>query len=89
MRALAAIEGRRTRSQPPGLALVHDALGHNCWGLVRNDAFFDGLAQLHRTAYLRWINATKGRPEVRAERITEAIALLNDGIKQRPEPPND
>jgi Bacteriocin-protection, YdeI or OmpD-Associated/Domain of unknown function (DUF1905) len=32
-------------------------------------AFFDGLAQFYRNAYLRWIDATKRRPEVRAERI--------------------
>ena len=50
-------------------------------------AFFDGLAQFYRNAYLRWIDATKRRPEVRAERIAEVIALLDDGIKQRPEPP--
>src|SRR5262245_20480191 len=28
-------------------------------------AFFDGLAQFYRNAYLRWIDATKRRPDVR------------------------
>jgi Bacteriocin-protection, YdeI or OmpD-Associated/Domain of unknown function (DUF1905) len=56
-------------------------------GSPRAGAFFDGLAQFYRKAYLRWIDATKRRPEVRAERIAEVVALLNDGIKQRPEPP--
>ncbi|MFB4269666.1 YdeI/OmpD-associated family protein [Nonomuraea sp. GTA35] len=47
-------------------------------------AFFDSLAQFYRRAYLRWIDATKGRPEVRAQRIAEVVALLQAGIKQRP-----
>src|SRR6266536_4237552 len=34
-------------------------------------AFFDSLAQLYRRAYLRWIDATKRRPEQRAERIAK------------------
>jgi hypothetical protein len=47
-------------------------------------AFFDGLAQAYRNAYLRWIDATKRRPEVRAVRIAEVVALLKAGVKQRP-----
>ncbi|MGW0197080.1 YdeI/OmpD-associated family protein [Nonomuraea sp. NPDC003201] len=47
-------------------------------------AFFDALAQFYRRAYLRWIDATKGRPEVRAQRIAEVVGLLEAGIKQRP-----
>ena len=49
-------------------------------------AFFDSLAQFYRKAYLRWIDATKRRPDVRAERIAEVIRLLNDGVKERPRP---
>jgi len=49
-------------------------------------AFFDTLAQFYRKAYLRWIDATTRRPEVRAERIIEVVRLLAAGIKQRPEP---
>lgn len=49
-------------------------------------AFFDSLAQFYRKAYLRWIDATKRRPEQRAERITEMIRLLVSGIKERPKP---
>jgi hypothetical protein len=49
-------------------------------------AFFDSLAQFHRHAYLRWIDATKRRPDVRAERIAETIELLKAGHKQRPNP---
>jgi hypothetical protein len=49
-------------------------------------AFFDSLAQFYRNAYLRWIDATKRRPELRAQRITEVIHLLEAGNKQRPKP---
>jgi hypothetical protein len=47
-------------------------------------AFFDSLAQFYRNGYLRWIDGTKRRPDVRAQRIAELIGLLNDGIKERP-----
>jgi hypothetical protein len=47
-------------------------------------AFFDSLAQFYRNAYLRWITATKRRPEQRPVRIAEMITLLEAGKKQRP-----
>jgi hypothetical protein len=47
-------------------------------------AFFDSLAQFYRRAYLRWIDATKRRPDRRAERIAEVVRLLKSGTKQRP-----
>jgi Bacteriocin-protection, YdeI or OmpD-Associated/Domain of unknown function (DUF1905) len=47
-------------------------------------AFFDTLAQFYRKAYLRWINATTRRPDLRAARIAEVVDLLAAGIKQRP-----
>ena len=46
-------------------------------------ALFDSLAQFYRRAYLRWIDATKRRPEQRAERIAEVVKLLKSGIKER------
>jgi hypothetical protein len=46
-------------------------------------AFFDGLAQFYRKGYLRWIDATKRRPDLRAERIAEMVRLLESGIKER------
>ena len=46
-------------------------------------AFFKGLATFYRKGYLRWIDATKNRPEVRAERISETVHLLKAGEKQR------
>ena len=50
-------------------------------------AFFDTLAQFYRKAYLRWIDATTRRPELRAPRIAEVVDLLAAGVKQRPRPP--
>jgi Bacteriocin-protection, YdeI or OmpD-Associated/Domain of unknown function (DUF1905) len=47
-------------------------------------AFFDTLAQFYRRAYLRYIDATTRRPDLRAARITEVVALLAQGVKQRP-----
>ena len=46
--------------------------------------FFDGLATFYRKNYLRWIDATKRSPEVRAQRIAELVALMKAGKKQRP-----
>jgi Bacteriocin-protection, YdeI or OmpD-Associated/Domain of unknown function (DUF1905) len=49
-------------------------------------AFFDTLAQFYRKAYLRWIDATTRRPDLRAARIAEVADLLAAGIKERPPP---
>lgn len=50
-------------------------------------AFFDTLAQFYRKAYLRWIDATTRRPDLRAARIAEVVDLLAAGIKERPRSP--
>ena len=47
-------------------------------------ACFDSLAEYYRNAYLRYIDATKRRPDLRAARIDEVVALLAVGVKQRP-----
>jgi len=52
-------------------------------------AFFDGLAQFYRRGYLRWIDGTKGRPEVRAERIAATVEHLAASRKERPKPESD
>jgi Bacteriocin-protection, YdeI or OmpD-Associated len=49
-------------------------------------AFFDTLAQFYRKAYLRWVDATKRKPELRAERIAEMVDLLAAGKKERQRP---
>ena len=47
-------------------------------------AFFDTLAQFYRKGYLRYIDATKRRPDLRAARIAEVTGLLASGTKERP-----
>lgn len=47
-------------------------------------AFFDGLAQFYRKAYLKWIDGTKARPDERKRRIVEVVKLLRAGVKARP-----
>jgi hypothetical protein len=49
-------------------------------------AFYDALAQFYRKAYLRWIDGTLRRPDLRAARIAEVVDLLAAGIKERPRP---
>jgi uncharacterized protein YdeI (YjbR/CyaY-like superfamily) len=46
--------------------------------------FFDALATFYRKGYLRWVDATQRRPDVRAARIAELVELLKAGHKQRP-----
>jgi hypothetical protein len=43
--------------------------------------FFDSLAQFYRRAYLRWIDGTTRRPELRQERIATMVELLERGVK--------
>ena len=46
--------------------------------------FFDALASFYRKAYLRWIDATKRSPDIRAARIAELVQLMKDRRKMRP-----
>jgi hypothetical protein len=46
-------------------------------------AAFEALAQFYRNGWLRWIDGTKRRPDVRAERIAEMVRLLEAGRKER------
>lgn len=46
--------------------------------------FFDGLATFYRKSYLRWIDATKRSPDLRAQRIAEFVELMKAGKKTRP-----
>jgi hypothetical protein len=47
-------------------------------------AAFDGLATFYRKGWLRWIDSTRRRPDVRAKRIAEMVRLVEAGHKQRP-----
>lgn len=50
----------------------------------RAQAAFVGLATFYRKGWLRWIDATRRRPEVRAARIAEMVRLVEAGHKERP-----
>jgi len=41
-------------------------------------------SQFYRKGYLRYIDATKRRPDLRTARIAEVTGLLASGIKERP-----
>ena len=47
-------------------------------------AAFDSLATFYRKGWLRWIDATKRRPDVRADRIAQMVRLVEGGLKERP-----
>lgn len=47
-------------------------------------AFFDGLAQFYRRAYLRYLDGTKRRPDERRRRVAEVVGLCRAGVKERP-----
>lgn len=44
--------------------------------------YFDGISTFYRKNYIRWIESAK-RPETRANRINEMIALLEDGKREK------
>jgi hypothetical protein len=46
-------------------------------------AFFDGLAQFYRKAWLTWIGGAKSRPDERARRIAGMVVALKAGKKAR------
>jgi hypothetical protein len=71
-----AAEGPQRDSLPPDLAAALEAE-------PKAGAFFDSLATFYRKGYLRWLEGAARRPAVRAERITEWIALLKAGKKSR------
>jgi hypothetical protein len=70
-------EGPQLDSLAPDLA---DALAAQPEALD----FFLSLATFYRNGYLRWVDATKRRPDVRAARIAELVGLLAAGHKERP-----
>ena len=70
-------EGPQRRDLAPDLIVALDASPSAA-------AFWDELAQFYRRAYLRWIDATKRSPALRAERIAAVITLLEHRMKERP-----
>ena len=72
-------EGPQADSLAPDIALALAAAPQVA-------AFFHGLATFYRKGYLRWIDATTRRPDLRAARIAQMVELLNAGMKARPAP---
>ena len=70
-------EGPQREALAPDIVAAFDAAPEAA-------AFFDSLATFYRKGYLRWVDATKRRPDVRAARIEQMITLLSAGQKQRP-----
>jgi hypothetical protein len=46
--------------------------------------FFDSLARFYRVAWLTWVDGTKRRPDLRAERIASMVEHLRSGRRERP-----
>lgn len=68
---------------PQGDELASDIAGALA-ARPRAQAAFVGLATFYRKGWLRWIDATKRRPDVRAARIAEMVRLVEAGHKERP-----
>ncbi len=71
------------RAEGPQMEQLADDLTAALEAEPEAQAFFQGLATFYRKGYLRWIDATKRRPEERAHRIAEVVRLLKAGEKQR------
>ena len=87
-RGLAAGDGVEVRLEPEGPQRT-DLDADIAAALAANPAageFFDGLAQFYRTAYIRWITATKRNPDERPVRLAEVVRLLEAGVRERPKP---
>lgn len=70
-----APEGPQSASLAPDVAAALEAA-------PEAKAFFEGLATFYRNTYIKWIEGAK-RPETRAARIAEMVALLRAGKKQK------
>ena len=81
--AVAAVAVRILDENPPRQDLAAD-ISAALDGEPEAGEFFDALAGFCRKNYLRWIDATKRRPDVRAARIAELVELLKGGYKERP-----
>ncbi len=72
-----------TAEGPIGMALAQDVAASFATE-PSAAAFWDGLAPFYRKAFVKWIDSTKGKPDVRAARIAEVTGLLKAGVKARP-----
>ena len=68
-------EGPQSENMSPDVIRVLDAE-------PQAKAFFESLATFYRNTFIKWIESAK-KPETRAARINEMIALLKAGKKQK------
>ncbi len=68
----------------PQIGDLADDIAETLRAHPRAKAAFEGLAQFYRNGWLRWIDATKRRPDVRKHRIAEMVRHLETGRKERP-----
>ncbi len=72
-----------TAEGPIGMALAPD-MASALAAAPAAATFWDDLAPFYRRAFVKWIDSTKGKPDVRAARIAEVVGLLKAGRKVRP-----
>ncbi|HEY3291305.1 MAG TPA: YdeI/OmpD-associated family protein [Anaerolineae bacterium] len=75
VRVTLAPEGPRQENSAPDVAATFAAAPETV-------PFFESLPTFYRNNYMRWIDSAK-RPETRASRIAEMIALLKAGKRER------
>ena len=83
MRPGTAVDVVITDESPPRAGLASD-VSAALDAAPEAGRFFDALASFYRKNYLRWIDATRRSPDVRAARIAEFVELLKAGHKERP-----
>ena len=81
LEAGAAVEVVLAPEGPQSAALAPDVTAA-LEAAPRAKAFFEALATFYRNTYIKWIEGAK-RPETRAARIAEMVALLEAGKKQK------
>ena len=81
LEAGAQVEVELTPEGPQGDRLASDVAGA-LEAEPQAKAFFEALPTFYRNNYIRWIEGAK-RPETRARRIAEMMALLKAGQRQK------
>jgi hypothetical protein len=69
-------------AEGPQVAVMAEDLNHAFVQTPTALAFFHSLPTFYQKNYMRWVDSAK-RPETRAKRIEEMIALLKEGKRER------
>ena len=79
------VAGRSPLDKPP--AVLVDRAQQILVSIGYTDPIADSASGFSsHQAYLRWIDSTTKRPELRPVRIAEVVDLLAAGVKERPRP---